>query len=68
MVKGYLVFEGCIFAYEAILQVVLEILEKNNVTQPSQSSDAYSVHSLYTILCVSELEWNNVDIKKKEYS
>ena len=40
MVKGYLVFEVRIFAYEAILQVVLEILEKNNVTQPSQSSDA----------------------------
>ena len=43
MVKGYLVFEGYIFAYEVILQVVLEILEKNNVTQPSHSSDAYTV-------------------------
>ena len=43
MVKGYLVFEVHIFAYEAILQVVLEILEKNNVTQPSQSSDTYTV-------------------------
>jgi len=43
MVKGYLVFEAYIFAYEVILQVVLEILDKNNVTQPSQSSDAYTV-------------------------
>ena len=30
---------------EAILQVVLEIIEKNGVTQPSQSSNAYTVLS-----------------------
>ena len=44
MVKGYLVFENEQIWAEAILQVVLEIFEKNNVTQPSQSSDAYTVH------------------------
>ena len=43
MVKGYLVFENEQIWAEAILQVVLEIFEKNNVTQPSQSSDAYTV-------------------------
>ena len=43
MVKGYLVFENEQIWAEAILQVVLEIFEKNNVMQPSQSSDAYTL-------------------------
>ena len=50
MVKGYLVFENEQIWAEAILQVVLEIFEKNNVTQPSQSSDAYTVGGLIKIL------------------